>query len=154
MDLKQVWFMLTSRIRPDWLHGGKIWSVSWMFEACQARIPKGEQHSEPERRKQAGIFYFFFWVGPEYIFYSTRKTFTFVKPHVRPGFNQVCVSSARSALTFANRQNRLSASEEHPSFGEVQFFCFLLFFFLFLRLNTPLYEFWYWKSSLHTAVVS
>lgn len=87
--------MLTSRIRPDRLHGGKIWRVSWTFEARQARIPKGKQHSEPERRKQAGIF--FLGIGLKYIFYSTRKTFTFVNPHVRPRFNQVCVSSVRSA---------------------------------------------------------
>lgn len=70
--------MLTLRIRPHWLHGGKIWSVSWTFEVRQARIPKGKQHSEPERRKQAGIF--LGGVGPEYIFYCTRKTFTFVNP--------------------------------------------------------------------------
>lgn len=63
--------MLTSRIRPDWLHGGKIWSVSWTFEAPQAGIPKGKQHSEPERRKNAQVFVLFFsWTGVYFVFYT------------------------------------------------------------------------------------
>lgn len=76
----EVWFMLTWRIRPDWLHGGKIWRVSWTFEARQARIPKGKRHSEPERRKQAGFFFFFFWSWTEVYFLFYTQDFYICKP--------------------------------------------------------------------------